>query len=53
MSTDAVGGVWRYSMELAHGLGARGVEVVLAVLGPEPDADQRQEANDLAGVTLH
>lgn len=53
LSTDAVGGVWRYSLELAQGLAARGIEVVLAVLGPEPDADQRQEANDIAGVRLH
>ena len=31
LSTDAVGGVWRYSLELARGLALHGAEVVLAV----------------------
>ena len=34
MTTDAVGGVWTYSLELAAGLAARGVETSLVVLGP-------------------
>jgi glycogen synthase len=34
MSTDAVGGVWTYATELRAALGAAGVEVVLATLGP-------------------
>jgi len=34
MSTDAVGGVWTYADELRAGLGAEGVDVVLATLGP-------------------
>ncbi|MDQ1902250.1 glycosyltransferase family 4 protein [Paracoccus sp. WLY502] len=48
MTTDAVGGVWQYALELA---GALDAQVVLAVLGPAPDADQRA-AVDAAGVTL-
>lgn len=36
MTADAVGGVWTYATELAAGLRAAGVEVVLAVLGPPP-----------------
>ncbi|MFC0340105.1 glycosyltransferase family 4 protein [Paracoccus niistensis] len=48
MTTDAVGGVWQYSLELAAALKA---EVVLAVLGPAPDADQRAAA-EAAGVRL-
>ncbi len=48
MTTDAVGGIWQYSLELAAALE---VEVVLAVLGPAPDADQRLAA-DAAGVRL-
>jgi glycosyltransferase involved in cell wall biosynthesis len=41
MSTDAVGGVWTYATELRAALGAAGVEVVLATLGPDapPHAD--------------
>ena len=40
MTTDAVGGVWAYALELATALR---VEVVLAVLGPAPDPDQRAD----------
>ncbi|WP_267393344.1 MULTISPECIES: glycosyltransferase [unclassified Sphingomonas] len=41
LTTDAVGGVWQYTTELAHALAAQGVESVVAVLGPSPTADQR------------
>ncbi len=44
LTTDAVGGVWRYSLELAASIGC---EVVLAVLGPPPSAPQRAEASGL------
>ena len=44
LTTDAVGGVWRYSLELAAGLGW---DVTLAVLGPPPTAAQRAEAAGL------
>ena len=44
--TDAVGGVWIYSLELARGLKALGVETVLAVMGPSPSTEQREEARE-------
>jgi glycosyltransferase involved in cell wall biosynthesis len=44
LTTDAVGGVWRYTIELAHSFAARGAEMVLAVLGPPPNAAQQLEA---------
>jgi len=44
VTTDAVGGVWRYSLELARVLVDHQIEVVLAVLGPTPDQMQRDEA---------
>lgn len=44
MTTDAVGGVWRYTTDLAQGCRRRGIPVLLAVLGPAPDAAQRDEA---------
>jgi glycosyltransferase involved in cell wall biosynthesis len=44
VTTDAVGGVWRYSLELARGLIEHRIEVVLAVLGPAPDPIRRNEA---------
>lgn len=47
--TDAVGGVWVYSLELARALDALGIEVTLAVTGPSPSAEQREAA---AGISL-
>lgn len=44
MSLDAVGGVWRYAMDLAAALKARDTEVVFAGFGPPPSGDQRREA---------
>lgn len=52
MTTDAVGGVWTYSLTLARGLAARGWEVMLAVLGPAPRLDQRQELEAIRGCRL-
>ncbi len=45
--TDAVGGVWVYSLELARALKPLGVEAVLAVTGPAPSADRRAAAADV------
>jgi glycosyltransferase involved in cell wall biosynthesis len=44
MTVDAVGGVWRYAMDLATGLVRRGHSVVLAGLGPRPSERQEREA---------
>lgn len=52
VTTDAVGGVWRYSIELAREFAARNIEVVLAILGPAPGPAQRQEAATMRGLRL-
>jgi glycosyltransferase involved in cell wall biosynthesis len=52
LTTDAVGGVWQYGLDLTRGLTARGAEVVLALLGPGLEASQRAEAEALRGTTL-
>jgi len=52
LSCDAVGGVWQYSLDVAAARGAQGAQTLLAVLGPPPNADQRQEAAALPGVEL-
>ncbi len=44
LTGDAVGGVWRYNLDLARGLLARGIAVALAVLGPPPSTAQLVEA---------
>ncbi|WP_246590374.1 glycosyltransferase family 4 protein [Rhizobium lentis] len=44
MSVDAVGGVWRYALDLAVGLKPLGLETIFAVFGPRPSAEQVREA---------
>ncbi|MDR6758655.1 glycosyltransferase involved in cell wall biosynthesis [Mycoplana sp. BE70] len=45
MSVDAVGGVWRYAMDLAGGLRREGCAVVFAGFGPPPSDVQAAEAS--------
>lgn len=52
MTTDTVGGVWRYVVTLASALAHRSWEVRLAVMGPPPDERQREEAERLEGVSI-
>ena len=51
MTTDAGDSAWTHSLDLARGLRARGIEVVLAATGPEPTAVRRAAAEAL-GVRL-
>jgi glycogen(starch) synthase len=53
MTADTVGGVWHYAIELSRHLGAYGVEVVLATMGPRPSTEQRLQAAGLSNVHLH
>lgn len=53
MTADAVGGVWTYCLELAGVLQADGVSFALAVMGPPPDARQRQQASQLDNLTVY
>ena len=46
LTTDAVGGVWRYTLDLARGMRT---PPMIAVLGPPPSTAQREEA---AGLRL-
>jgi glycogen synthase len=52
MTTDAVGGVWHYSLELCCGYAPLGIEVVLATMGPPPSPAQRAAAMALPNVML-
>jgi glycosyltransferase involved in cell wall biosynthesis len=52
MTTDAVGGVWTYSLDLATGLARAGVETTLVVLGPSPTPDQVSQAHAVPHLTL-
>jgi glycogen synthase len=52
MTTDTVGGVWTYSLELAGQLAQRGTRVTLVSMGVMPDAAQRAEVARLSEVSL-
>ncbi len=42
MTTDAVGGVWDYSLELASSLSARDIDITLAITGRAPSQKQME-----------
>lgn len=52
-TSDAVGGVWTYTLELIRALAPHGVEALVAVMGPEPNAAQRKEFSRLKNARLH
>jgi glycogen(starch) synthase len=52
MTTDTVGGVWTYALDLARALGRRGVSVVLAAVGDPPSLAQRRDARTVASICL-
>jgi glycogen(starch) synthase len=52
MTTDTVGGVWTFTLELAQQLAGFGVEVVLATLGGLPNPEQTAEALRVANLSL-
>ena len=50
MTVDAVGGVWRYAMELAASLKAVNYETLFVGFGPEPSPAQRHEAECIGEI---
>jgi glycogen synthase len=52
MTTDTVGGVWMYALELARSLQPHGVEVALATMGAPITSAQHEEARQLHNVRL-
>jgi glycogen synthase len=52
MTTDTVGGVWTYSLELCQGLARHGVHVALATMGAPLTAEQCTEVEHLANVQV-
>jgi glycosyltransferase involved in cell wall biosynthesis len=52
MTADAVGGVWRYSVDLAAALVDHGAEVLIATMGPRPSDEQRHELLSIPRVRL-
>jgi glycogen synthase len=52
MTTDTLGGVWTYAIELSRALGASGVEVALASMGARSSREQRRQLRSLPHVHL-
>ena len=52
MTVDAIGGVWRYAMDLAAELKVLGVETVFVCLGPAPSAQKAREANSIGRLLV-
>jgi len=53
LTTDAVGGVWTYSLDLARALAdAEDMVTLLAVVGPVPSTDQLTEATAVPGLQV-
>lgn len=50
MTVDAVGGVWRYAIDLGGELARRGHELVFAVCGPPASAAQVAEAQRIGDI---
>jgi glycogen synthase len=53
MLSDAVGGVWTYTVELVSGLAGRGWSVAVVTMGSPPRDDQREEILRIPGVKLN
>ncbi|HWE00831.1 MAG TPA: glycosyltransferase family 4 protein [Tepidisphaeraceae bacterium] len=53
MTTDAVGGIWTYALDLCRALACQDVEIILATMGPAPTSAQRAEVGAMLNVTLH
>jgi glycosyltransferase involved in cell wall biosynthesis len=53
MTTDTVGGVWTYALELARSLAEHGVRFSLATMGAPLSDCQRAAAAALENVTVH
>lgn len=52
VTTDAVGGVWTYALDLAAGLAPHGFDTTLVVMGPSPTPDQAGAAQAILGLEL-
>src|SRR4051812_7211684 len=52
MTTDTIGGVWTYSLELARALQPAGIQIILATMGQLPSEDQYAEARAVPNIQL-
>jgi glycosyltransferase involved in cell wall biosynthesis len=53
MTTDTIGGVWTYALDVAAALAPHGVEVALATMGAPMSAAQRRDAGAVGNIVVH
>ena len=53
LTTDTVGGVWTYAVDLARTLARRGIDVHLATMGAPLRSHQRLQVAGCRGLTVH
>lgn len=53
MTTDCIGGVWTYCMELCAALAGSDVQIVLASMGGPLSAEQQRQVSQLPHVQIH
>ena len=53
MTTDTLGGVWTYTLELCRALRPYGTEIHLIALGGHPSATQREEIDGLQNIIFY
>ncbi len=51
LTTDTVGGVWTYAVDLARGLAPFGVKIAIATMGTPISHSQREQLTSLENVT--
>jgi glycogen synthase len=52
MTTDTLGGIWTYTLELASALGQHEIQVALAAMGAHLSASQRAEVREIPALTV-
>jgi glycogen synthase len=52
MTTDTLGGIWTYTLELASALSRHQIQVALATMGAPLSASQRAEAREIPALTV-
>jgi len=52
MTTDTVGGVWTYALDLAQALQEYGIDIALATMGPPLHAQQRAEVRQIRNISV-
>jgi glycogen synthase len=53
MTTDTIGGVWTYVLDLARALRPRGVSIALATMGAPLSPAQRREVSTVDNITVY